>query len=121
MMLLSIVTLPLVGALLTPLVPRRSTAILPALIAGTIGITVVSMLLSQAMDVLGGSILIEHYPWLPGIGLSPAFRLDALGLFFALIIAGMGLLITLYAHFYLSLIHISEPTRRVVSRMPSSA
>lgn len=100
MMLLSIVALPLLGALITPLVSRRSTAILPALIAGAIGITVVSVLLSQAPDVLGGAILIEHYPWLPGIGLSPAFRLDALGLFFALIIAGMGLLITLYAHFY---------------------
>lgn len=100
MMLLSIVTLPLLGALITPPLARRSTAVLPALVAGAIGLTVVAMMLSQAADVLGGAVLIEHYSWLPGLGLSPAFRLDALALFFALIIAGMGILITLYAHFY---------------------
>ncbi|XOZ33407.1 monovalent cation/H+ antiporter subunit A [Halomonadaceae bacterium KBTZ08] len=100
MMLLSIVTLPLLGALIIPLLARRSTAVLPALVAGAIGITVVAMMLSQAVDVLGGAVLIEHYPWLPSLGLSPAFRLDALALFFALIIAGMGILITFYAHFY---------------------
>jgi multicomponent K+:H+ antiporter subunit A len=40
--------------------------------------------------------------WLPQLGLSASFFLDGLGLLFAGMILGVGLLITLYARFYLS-------------------
>jgi multicomponent K+:H+ antiporter subunit A len=40
--------------------------------------------------------------WLPQLGLSASFFLDGLGLLFAAMILGVGLLITLYARFYLS-------------------
>ncbi|QOR37861.1 monovalent cation/H+ antiporter subunit A [Billgrantia diversa] len=40
--------------------------------------------------------------WLPALGLELAFRLDGLSLLFNLLILGIGLLILLYAHFYLS-------------------
>ena len=40
--------------------------------------------------------------WLPQIGLSFSFFIDGLGLFFATLILGIGLLIIVYARFYLS-------------------
>ncbi|WP_148253530.1 monovalent cation/H+ antiporter subunit A [Aidingimonas lacisalsi] len=41
-------------------------------------------------------------PWIPSLGLELAFRIDGLSLLFALLILGIGLLIILYASFYLS-------------------
>jgi NADH:ubiquinone oxidoreductase subunit 5 (subunit L)/multisubunit Na+/H+ antiporter MnhA subunit len=40
--------------------------------------------------------------WLPGLGLNANFFLDGLGLLFAGLILGIGLLIIIYARFYLS-------------------
>jgi NADH:ubiquinone oxidoreductase subunit 2 (subunit N) len=41
------------------------------------------------------------WPWVPALGVELAFRVDGLSLFFALIVAGMGTLIVLYATCYL--------------------
>ena len=49
-----------------------------------------------------GATAIERLPWIPAAGLDLAFRLDGLGLLFALLILGIGLLVILYAHYYLS-------------------
>ncbi len=40
-------------------------------------------------------------PWFPTLGVNFALWIDGLSLFFALLIAGMGLLITWYSHYYL--------------------
>ena len=42
-----------------------------------------------------------EYDWAPSLGLSLSFHLDALGLLFALLITGIGTLVTLYASAYL--------------------
>jgi multicomponent Na+:H+ antiporter subunit A len=47
-----------------------------------------------------GSAVIE-LPWAPSLGLSLAFNLDGLGLLFAILIAGIGALVVLYASKYL--------------------
>ncbi|WP_119155792.1 monovalent cation/H+ antiporter subunit A [Caldimonas tepidiphila] len=60
------------------------------------------LLLSQAPAVFAGQTLLETYSWVPQIGLNLGFRLDGLALMFALLITGIGLLIILYAHYYLS-------------------
>jgi multicomponent K+:H+ antiporter subunit A len=44
----------------------------------------------------------EFQPWVPEIGLNLGFRLDGLSLMFAGLIMGIGLLIILYASYYLS-------------------
>ena len=41
-------------------------------------------------------------PWFPTLGVSFSFWLDGLSVFFALLITGMGLLITWYSHYYLA-------------------
>lgn len=45
---------------------------------------------------------VTHLPWLPQLGLNLALRLDGLSLLFGLLILGIGLLVILYARYYLS-------------------
>jgi multicomponent Na+:H+ antiporter subunit A len=40
-------------------------------------------------------------PWFPALGVNFSLWIDGLSVFFALLIAGMGLLITWYSHYYL--------------------
>ena len=49
-----------------------------------------------------GQVLIKSYDWIPTIGLSASFRLDGLSLLFSQLILVIGLLVVLYAHYYLS-------------------
>jgi multicomponent K+:H+ antiporter subunit A len=60
------------------------------------------MLMTLAPAVLRGEVIQAELDWLPQLGLSASFFLDGLGLLFAGMILGVGLLITLYARFYLS-------------------
>ncbi|MAM62880.1 monovalent cation/H+ antiporter subunit A [Maritimibacter sp. UBA3975] len=55
-----------------------------------------------APDVMAGEVIQAEFSWLPQLGLSASFFLDGLGLLFAGMILGVGLLIILYARFYLS-------------------
>ncbi|ALG92154.1 MAG: monovalent cation/H+ antiporter subunit A [Confluentimicrobium sp.] len=99
--LIIIALLPFIGALLPGMMiraGRNACAIFTALP------TVLSliMLLLLAPSVMAGQIITVELSWLPQLGLSVAFFLDGLGLLFAAMILGVGLLITLYARFYLS-------------------
>ncbi|MFH2133719.1 MAG: monovalent cation/H+ antiporter subunit A [Pseudomonadota bacterium] len=51
--------------------------------------------------VMNGTTLLASLAWLPDWGLALAFRLDGLSLMFSLLILGIGLLVTLYAYYYL--------------------
>ena len=84
------------GRVDTPL-RRRATAG----IAAAVALACLALLLSQAGAVLGGQVLLAHTPWIPSIGLNLGFRLDGLALMFALLISGMGLLVVVYAAYYL--------------------
>ena len=53
--------------------------------------------------MLRGEVIQTRIDWLPALGLNANFMLDGLGLLFALLILGIGLLIILYARFYLTL------------------
>lgn len=56
---------------------------------------------SMAM-VFAGETLIQSWSWIPAIGLEFAFRLDGLALLFAILILGIGLLVIIYARYYLA-------------------
>lgn len=101
-MLLLIVLLPLcLGTALTLWLGQRSR-LLTALAAGTVTAASLALLLLQAPEVMAGLEMRQSWSWVPEIGLNLSFRLDGLSLLFAGLILCMGLLIVLYAHFYLS-------------------
>jgi multicomponent K+:H+ antiporter subunit A len=93
--------LPLLG-ILPPLLSARwgrnacalSTALLPAV--------ALALLIGHYPAILGGEDLSADINWIPRLGLTLSFHLDGLAFLFALLILGIGLLIILYARYYLS-------------------
>lgn len=96
-----IAALPFLGALLSALAGRlgRDAA---ALASGAATALALAGLLSHAPAILHGTPVTAAFDWLPALGLNATFRIDGLGLMFAGLILGIGLLITLYARFYLA-------------------
>jgi multicomponent K+:H+ antiporter subunit A len=100
-MLPLMVCVPFLGAVLVPLLSRRG-GLPPALTASLAAAAALVLLFSQMPSVYGGDALIDRYEWIPALGMSLAFRLDGLGLLFAQLILIIGILVVLYAHYYLS-------------------
>jgi multicomponent K+:H+ antiporter subunit A len=96
-----IVALPFLGAVLPALL---ITAGRNACAWATGGVTLTALigLLVHAPAVFRGEVVQAQASWLPGLGLNANFFLDGLGFLFALLILGIGLLIIIYARFYLS-------------------
>ncbi len=101
MLLPLIVLIPLALAWL-PAVLSRAFGVAPARTTAALVAVPLAMVLSQAPEVLRGGTLVESWPWMPALGLNASFRLDGFGLLFALLILGIGLLVVLYARYYLS-------------------
>jgi multicomponent K+:H+ antiporter subunit A len=70
--------------------------------AGGVALLALVQLLPACIAAFSGATTIERIGWIPTAGLDLAFRLDGLGLLFALLILGIGGLVILYAHYYLS-------------------
>ncbi len=101
MLLILIVLLPFLGALLPGLMIQagRNSC---AWSAATVTAAAFVGLLVHAPVVFAGGAVEYRLDWLPLIGLNFNLFLDGLGFLFASLILGMGLLIILYARFYLS-------------------
>lgn len=101
MTLLLMVALPFLGALLPVFAERggRSLCAGSAALAPLLGLY---LLLTQWGLVFEGEPIREHWSFLPELGLDIALRLDGLAFLFALLILGIGLLVILYARYYLS-------------------
>ncbi|MDN5643775.1 MAG: monovalent cation/H+ antiporter subunit A [Acinetobacter sp.] len=96
-----IILLPLIlGTTLVSLL-KQSSRRLTAFAAVGVSMTSLGLLLTQAREVFNGAVITQSWSWLPQLGIDFSFRLDALGLLFALLISGIGTLIYIYAYFYL--------------------
>jgi len=51
--------------------------------------------------VAGGAVPVESWPWVPGLGITLAFRADGLALLLALLVTGIGALVLVYGGTYL--------------------
>ena len=100
-MLALIVALPFLGALLPGLVIVAGRDACTWFTLFPTGLAFL-MLMLLAPGVLAGDVYHFRIDWLPGLGLNVNFFLDGLGLLFAGLILGIGLLIIIYARFYLS-------------------
>ena len=100
MTLALIATLPFLGAVLPALMIRtgRNSA---AAAAFCVTATALVLLGVEAPAVFRGEVVTQSVDWLPALGLRASFMLDGLGLLFAGMILGIGLLIIVYARFYL--------------------
>ena len=101
MTLALIAALPFLGALLPGLLIRSGRTAC-ATVTGSVTALALVLLAMQAPAVLRGEVVQTRIDWIPSLGLNVNFMLDGLGLLFAGLILGIGLLIILYARFYLS-------------------
>jgi multicomponent K+:H+ antiporter subunit A len=95
------VLIPLLGAPLAAWVAHfgRYHA---AWMAGGLTLLALAVLAPSFPGVFAGDTLVWQLPWLPALGLNLGFRLDGLGMLFALLILVIGVLVILYARYYLS-------------------
>ena len=101
MSLALIVILPFLGAVLPALMIHSGRAAC-AVSAAWVTLLAFGLLLTHVPAVMSGQVIEAGWEWLPGLGLHVNFFLDGLGLLFAGLILGIGLLIIIYARFYLS-------------------
>ena len=101
MTLALIALLPFLGAVL-PAVMIRSGRNASAGAAGVTTAAALILLLAQTPAVFRGEVITESFVWIPALGLNASFMLDGLGFLFAAMILGIGLLVIIYARFYLA-------------------
>ena len=101
MLLSLLILLPFVGSVVAALLPanaRNSEAWLAAGIA-VVELTILAFLYGYVLD---GAAVRSELEWLPQAGVNFVLRLDGLAWLFAVLIAGIGLLVVIYARYYLS-------------------
>jgi len=101
MNLLWVVLLPLIGTLV-PFFTERFGRNLCALSVAILPAWSLILVLMYAGDIFDGQSIRQTIEWIPAMGLDLSFRLDGLSLLFLLLILGIGLLVILYARYYLS-------------------
>ena len=93
---------PLLGAVGIALVGRCGRNVC-AWAAALVTAASLALLLPLAPAIFAsGAVQLAGWRWLPDLGLNLTFRLDGLALLFCLLITGIGLLVILYARYYLS-------------------
>ena len=96
-----IAALPFLGALLPGLLIRSGRNVAACACATASALALIGLCL-HIPTVLAGGVVTANITWLPQIGLNASFRIDGLSLLFGILILGIGLLIILYARYYLA-------------------
>jgi multicomponent K+:H+ antiporter subunit A len=101
MLLASLVLLPFIGSIVAALMPQdaRNRESWLAIAVTVCGLTIALALLPE---VSRGEILREEFAWLPAQGLAFVLRVDGLAWVFAVLVLAIGLLVVLYARYYMS-------------------
>jgi len=110
-LLLIVLVLPFLGSFLAALIPgsaRRTGGWLTA------GVAVIGLAISCAFypGIADGAVVRAHWEWLPSLGLSFSLRMDGFAWMFAVLITAIGLLVVLYARYYMS---PADPVPRFLS------
>jgi multicomponent K+:H+ antiporter subunit A len=98
--LYTLVTLPFLAALVIALAAGASRAV-HAGVAAAASAGGLVLLAGIAGPVIGGAVPSATISWVPALGLDLTLMVDGLGLMFAGLILGIGLLVVIFAHFYL--------------------
>lgn len=101
MSLLVLLALPFGGSLVAALLPThaRTTAAACAAAAALAALIQLSFLFPE---VSRGGAIRETVAWLPGAGLEFVVRLDGFAWMFAVLVTGIGLLVAIYARYYMA-------------------
>ncbi len=99
--LAAILALPFIGSAITGLLPRNARNA-EAWVAGAIALGSLAMTLLLQSEVANGGVFRFELPWMPDQGMNFVLRLDGFSWMFSVLVTGIGLLVVLYARYYLS-------------------
>jgi multicomponent K+:H+ antiporter subunit A len=99
--LIAVLLLPFAGSLITLLLSdRRGSG--PAWLAAFVAVAGFVLAGAGYPYVRDGAAVLSEIPWVPEIGLSFSIRMDGLSWVMAMLITGLGLLVAMYARYYMS-------------------
>jgi multicomponent K+:H+ antiporter subunit A len=100
-LLLALVGLPFAGAIAAGLLAThaRNAA---AYLAGGIALAGLLLVWAAYPTVAGGGVLRAELAWMPELGLNLVLRMDGFAWFFAGLVMGIGVLVVVYARYYMS-------------------
>src|SRR5690606_20946920 len=101
MLLALIVLLPFAGSLVAAMLPKHARNAAPAF-AGSVAVACAVLVALQYPEVTRDGVLREQVYWLTGLGLDPTFRMDGFAWVFAMLVTLMGVLVVVYARYYMS-------------------
>ena len=101
MLLLSVIALPFAGSCVAVLFQANDRNA-EAYLAGSISLITLLLLATAYPFVVGGGVLRYRAEWIPALGLEFVVRIDGLAWALAVLIAGIGLLVVIYARYYMS-------------------
>jgi multicomponent K+:H+ antiporter subunit A len=93
--------LPFVGAFVAALLPTRARNI-ESLWAALVALSVALPIALLFPEIRDGGVIVERLAWLPSLGVDLVVRIDGFAWMFALLVSGIGLLVIVYARYYLS-------------------
>ncbi|WP_332684168.1 monovalent cation/H+ antiporter subunit A [Bosea sp. (in: a-proteobacteria)] len=96
-----IVALPFIGSLFAAVLPSNARNA-EAWLAGIVTVCILVIATVLWPTVAEPAVLRTQFEWLPEYGLNFVLRLDGLAWSFVVLIAGIGLLVVLYARYYMS-------------------
>ncbi len=99
--LLWLIVLPFVGSVIAALLPANARNA-EAWLAGAIAVAGLAITLLLSPDVHNGGVLVFELSWLSSAGIDFVLRADGFAWLFALMVYGIGLLVILYARYYMS-------------------
>ncbi|GLS16251.1 monovalent cation/H+ antiporter subunit A [Hydrogenophaga electricum] len=101
MSLFLLLLLPFVGSAVAALLPTNARN-LESLWSGAVALGVALPLALLYPEVSAAGVISERLTWLPSLGLDLVVRIDGFAWMFAMLVSGMGLLVIIYARYYLS-------------------
>jgi multicomponent K+:H+ antiporter subunit A len=101
MSLFLLLLLPFAGCVVAALLPTNARN-LESLWAALVALAVAVPLALLYPDIRDGAVLTERMTWLPSLGMDLIVRIDGFAWMFAMLVSGMGLLVIVYARYYLS-------------------
>ncbi len=111
MSLFALLLLPFAGCVVAALLPTNARN-LESSWAALVALGVALPLALMYPSIRDGAVLVERLAWMPGLGVDLVVRIDGFAWMFAMLVSGMGLLVIVYARYYLS---ADDPAARFYS------
>src|SRR5689334_6931249 len=101
MSLTAVLALPFLGACAAALLPANSRNA-EAWLAGIIALISLALVAADYPQIVDGRAIRYRVEWIPDLGLEFVLRLDGFAWIFAILVTAIGLLVVLYARYYMS-------------------